>query len=66
MRVMPILPAQPHRLLLQPARWLLTQAAHPHVTATETLQDICELYLAREGGTLRSADWRKRLLDSHV
>jgi integrase len=38
----------------------------PHITATETLRDICELYLAREGDKLRNTEWRKRLLDRHV
>jgi integrase len=38
----------------------------PGFSAAETLRDICELYLAREGGKLRSAEWRKRLLDRHV
>jgi integrase len=39
---------------------------NPHLSATDTLRDICELYLAREGDKLRSAEWRKRLLDRHV
>lgn len=38
----------------------------PKAIASETLQAICELYLAREGAKLRSAEWRKRLLDRHV
>jgi hypothetical protein len=38
----------------------------PGFSAAETLRDICEMYLAREGGKLRSAEWRKRLLDRHV
>jgi len=38
----------------------------PGFSTAETLRDICELYLAREGGKLRSAEWRKRLLDRHV
>ena len=43
-------------------------AGHPPqaTAAAETLRDICELYLAREGDKLRSAEWRKRLLDRHV
>lgn len=43
------------------------EAGHsPSLAATDTLRDICEAYLAREGGKLRSAEWRKRLLDRHV
>jgi integrase len=38
----------------------------PHLTASETLRDICELYMEREGAKLRTAEWRKRLLDRHV
>ena len=38
----------------------------PQAIASETLHAICELYLAREGAKLRSAEWRKRLLDRHV
>jgi integrase len=38
----------------------------PQAIASETLQAICKLYLAREGDKLRSAEWRKRLLDRHV
>jgi integrase len=39
---------------------------NPSITATETLKDICELYMARDGAKLRSAEWRRRLLDRHV
>ena len=38
----------------------------PSVSATETLQDICELYMAREGAKLRTTKWRKGVLDRHV
>jgi integrase len=36
------------------------------LAATETLRDICELYLAREGDKLRNVKWRKSILDRHV
>jgi integrase len=39
---------------------------NPTLSATETLRDICETYLSREGGKLRNAQWRKRLLERHV
>jgi integrase len=35
-------------------------------TATETLRDTCELYLAREGDKLRTVKWRKGALERHV
>lgn len=38
----------------------------PRLTATETLKDICEIYLAREGDKLRNVKWRKGVLDRHV
>ncbi|MGA8698018.1 MAG: integrase arm-type DNA-binding domain-containing protein [Xanthobacteraceae bacterium] len=38
----------------------------PSLTATETLKDICELYLSREGDKLRNVKWRKGVLDRHV
>jgi integrase len=38
----------------------------PKSIASETLQAICELYLAREGGKLRTVKWRKGVLDRHV
>src|SRR5215471_8369137 len=38
----------------------------PSLAATETLQHICELYMARDGAKLRSAEWRKSVLDRHV
>ena len=38
----------------------------PQAIAAETLQAICELYLAREGDKLRNTKWRKGVLDRHV
>jgi len=38
----------------------------PSLAATETLKDICESYLAREGDKLRNTKWRKGVLDRHV
>jgi integrase len=36
------------------------------LAATETLKDICELYLEREGDKLRNTNWRKGVFDRHV
>jgi len=44
----------------------IAEGRDPSAVASETLQAICELYLAREGAKLRTAEWRKRLLDRHV
>jgi hypothetical protein len=38
----------------------------PSLVATETLRDICELYLAREGDKLRTVKWRRGALERHV
>jgi integrase len=32
----------------------------------ETLRDVCESYMRREGGKLRTAGWRQGVLDRHV
>jgi integrase len=48
------------------ARAAVAAGTDPKAIASETLQAICESYLAREGEKLRSAEWRKRLLDRHV
>jgi integrase len=48
------------------ARAAVADGHDPHLTATETLKDICELYLAREGDKLRTVKWRKGVLDRHV
>ena len=38
----------------------------PRFAAAETLQHVCELYMARDGAKLRSAGWRKSALERHV
>jgi integrase len=38
----------------------------PRSISTDTLQAICDEYQRREGGKLRSAGWRKRVLERHV
>jgi integrase len=49
------------------ARAAIAEGHNPSaVMAAETLRDICESYLLREGAKLRSAEWRKRLLERHV
>jgi integrase len=48
------------------ARVAIAAGQHPSLTATETFRDICELYQARDGAKLRSAEWRKGVLDRHV
>jgi integrase len=48
------------------ARAAIAEGRDPSIAATETLKDICELYLAREGDKLRNLKWRKGVLDHHV
>jgi integrase len=48
------------------ARAAIAEGRDPSLAATETLRDICELYLARDGAKLRSAGWRKSVLDRLV
>ena len=49
------------------ARIAIASGQHPSpMGRTETLRDICELYQAKEGAQLRTAEWRKRLLDRYV
>jgi integrase len=48
------------------ARTAIAAGHDPNLTASGTLRDICESYMARDGAKLRSAEWRKRVLDRHV
>jgi integrase len=48
------------------AKAAIATGADPSLAATETLQHVCESYMAREGAKLRSAKWRKSALERHV
>jgi integrase len=48
------------------ARAAVAQGHDPRLAAAETLRDICESYLLREGGKLRTVEWRKGALERHV
>jgi integrase len=48
------------------AKAAIAVGATPALAATETFWDICELYQSREGSKLRTADWRKGVLERHV
>jgi integrase len=48
------------------AKALVAEGRDPNLAASETLQHVCELYMAHEGVKLRSADWRKSVLDRHI
>jgi len=48
------------------AKAAIAEGHDPILAATETLQHVCELYLARDGAKLRTAEWRKGVLDRHV
>jgi integrase len=54
------------RTLADEARVAVAAGHDPSLTATETLQHICELYMARDGAKLRSAKWQKGVLNRHV
>jgi integrase len=48
------------------ARAAVAQGHDPRLAAAETLRDICESYFLREGGKLRTVEWRKGALERHV
>jgi integrase len=48
------------------AKAAIVEGHDPSLAASETLQHVCELYMAREGSKLRSADWRKGVLNRHI
>jgi integrase len=48
------------------AKAAVAEGRDPSLATTETLQHICELYMAREGAKLRTAEWRKSVLDRHI
>src|SRR6516165_10181765 len=48
------------------AKAVIAEGHNPSISATETLRDICETYLAREGAKLRNAEWRKQVLERPI
>ena len=62
----PIISLSAARTRADEAKAAIAEGHDPTPVAVETLRVVCESYLAREGGKLRSAEWRKRLLDRHV
>ena len=48
------------------ARAAVATGTDPSAVASETLQHVCELHMAREGAKLRSAKWRRGVLERHV
>jgi integrase len=48
------------------ARAAIAEGKDPSLTGGETLRDICDSYMKREGSQLRSAQWRQRALERHV
>jgi integrase len=62
----PIISLSSARTRADEAKAAVAAGHNPSLTATETLQQICELYLAREGDKLRNTKWRKGVLDRHV
>lgn len=48
------------------ARTAVASGHHPHSIAGDTLQAICDEYMRRGGAKLRTAVWRKSVLERHV
>ena len=48
------------------AKAAIAEGRDPSAAASETLQAVCELYMARDGAKLRTAKWRKGVLEHHV
>jgi integrase len=48
------------------AKALVEAGKDPRSVEADTLKDICEEYIRREGKRLRSLDWRKGVLERHV
>ena len=48
------------------AKAAVASGTDPSLAATETLKHVCELYMARDGAKLRTAEWRKTVLDRHI
>jgi integrase len=48
------------------ARAAVATGHHPHSIARDTLQAICDEYMRRDGAKLRTAKWRKSVLERHV
>jgi len=48
------------------AKAAVASGTDPSLAATETLKHVCELYMARDGAKLRTAEWRKSVLDRHI
>jgi integrase len=62
----PSVPLAAARTRADEAKVVVAAGRDPHAIASETLQAICDEYMAREGAKLRSADWRKSVLDRHI
>ena len=62
----PAIPLASARTRADEAKAAVASGHDPSLAATETLQHICELYMARDGAKLRTAEWRKSVLDRHI
>jgi integrase len=47
-------------------RAAVAEGSDPRLIATDTLQATCDEYMRRDGSRLRSADWRRGVLDRHI
>jgi integrase len=62
----PIISLASARTRADEAKTAIAEGRDPSSIASETLQAICELYQARDGGKLRTAQWRQGVLERHV
>ena len=62
----PVISLASARTRADEARAAIAEGRDPQAIASETLQAICELYMAREGDKLRTVKWRRGVLDRHV
>ncbi len=62
----PLLSLSAARTKADEARAAIAAGSDPRSIASETLTSVCAEYMRREGGLLRSADWRQGVLARHV
>jgi integrase len=62
----PILSLAAARTRADEVRATVAEGINPRLTTTITFKEICDEYMQRDGAKLRSADWRRGVLDRHI
>ena len=62
----PLLSLAGARTRADEVRAAVAEGSDPRLIVTDTLQATCDEYMRREGVKLRSADWRRGVLDRHI